>query len=149
MINDPMKLANDYIQHFAQKAKHNKRESLLMFKVVMLSTLLAPLFVSFGADTVTSKIIPSSLSLLAAMATAWLQLRKPQNLWFTYRSAERKIEKELHLYNFKAGQYRDLETPETTLVENILTVVESTHIAWGKDLPKMESFEATSKTPSN
>ncbi|HII4337709.1 TPA: DUF4231 domain-containing protein [Vibrio parahaemolyticus] len=149
MTHDPIELANEYIQHFAQKAKHNKTESLFMFKVVMLSTLLAPLFVSFGVDTVTSKIIPSSLSLLAAMATAWLQLRKPQNLWFTYRSAERKIEKELHLYNFRAGQYKDLENPETTLVENILTVVESTHIAWGKDLPKIESFEPAPKSSND
>jgi len=63
---------------FEAKANHNKRESLGMFILVIVCTLVAPLFVTLGDGLWLGKVVPSVLSLLAAGATSWLQLRKPQ-----------------------------------------------------------------------
>lgn len=146
MSNNPVKLTKHYIEHFSKKADHNKLEALSLFKLVMLASLSAPLFVAFGNEILTSKIIPSILSLAAALGTAWLQLRKPQSLWFTYRNTQRQLEKELHLYEFQAGHYKASENAELTLVENVLKLCEQAHLAWSKEVPNIEQLNKSIAT---
>jgi conflict system pore-forming effector with SLATT domain len=65
---------------FREKANHNKHESNFAFFGTICFTLAAPLFVTMGEGWFYGKALPATLSVLAAGATAWLQIRKPQRL---------------------------------------------------------------------
>lgn len=129
-------------KHFKNKAKHNKCESLWCFRLIMLCTLIAPLFVSLTDDFWLSKVLPSVMSAFAAFCTAWLQLRKPQELWSMYRTSERDIEFQITQYNFKSGCYVDLdeENADRLLAENVSKVKYETHLRWVSKVPNNDSL---------
>src|SRR5829696_1738539 len=88
----PLEFCDRLIRGFSTKADKKKIEAVACFLLVITSTLSAPLFVTLGTGVLWGKVVPSALSLAAAGATAWLQLRKPQQLWTMYRSAQRELE---------------------------------------------------------
>jgi hypothetical protein len=118
------------IEHFRYKAEHNKREALLWFAVTICCSLAAPLFITLGHGEVFGKAIPAVLSTIAAGGTAWLQQRRPQQLWALYRSAERELENELVRYEFRVGVYGDAEAPEKLLVDRISGIALRVHTSW-------------------
>lgn len=134
----------DKVIKLKKKADHNKAEALWSFKIVMLSTLISPLFVAFGTGDLYGKIIPSVLSLIAAALTAWLQLRKPQNLWKIYRTAQRRIENELELYQFKVNEY-DSNDADKKLLLNANNIYLETHSKWVESIPTEKSLSKLSK----
>jgi len=77
---------------FREKANHNKLESNTIFFGIICFTLAAPLFVTMGEGGFFGKAVPAVLSVLAAGATSWLQIRKPQRLWSIYRRAQRELD---------------------------------------------------------
>ena len=101
------------------KADHNKNEALACFVLLITSTLLGPLFLNlgekipWGAIWIWDKLIPSFLSLLAAAIAAWLQLRKPQQLWAMYRTAQRRLEDEGTKWRFQLDDYKKPDQPDT------------------------------------
>jgi hypothetical protein len=125
MTQDPLELAKNTIAGFKSKADHNKTESLALFILVVASSLLSPLFVMLGEGIIFGKLIPSVLSLIAAGSTAWLQLRKPQNLWSLYRDCQRRIED--HVYRFE-HRLHEYETDESTRAKLIADTVRK--VAW-------------------
>ncbi|TMO84425.1 DUF4231 domain-containing protein [Pseudoalteromonas spongiae] len=127
----------EQLEHFKLKASHNKFESLWCFRLIMVCTLSAPLFVSLTDGFWTSKVTPSVLSAIAAFSTAWLQLRKPQELWSLYRGAERVIENQITHYDFLSGLYKDLEKNDADqlLVEKISQIKLDTHKTWKSNVP--------------
>lgn len=139
---DPIQFCIDKINEIDKKADHNKDEALRAFKLVMVSTLSAPMFVAFGDGIIWGKIIPSCLSLMAAMATAWLQLRKPQQLWAIYRTAHRELEYELNMYKFNSGDYENLSEPHKLLVSRSCDIGLDVHNKWLGLVPSPESLNA-------
>jgi SMODS and SLOG-associating 2TM effector domain 1 len=135
----PVELCNNRIAHFRSKADHNKRESLTFFSTVIMCTLSAPLFITLGNTPLLNKIIPAILSTMAAGATAWLQQRKPQQLWSLYRSAERQIEFHLQRYQLHAGEYADAANPDRLLAEHVTEIVLRTHDGWSGLVPQMQA----------
>lgn len=133
----------EQLNHFKKKAVHNKFESLWCFRVIMVSTLSAPLFVSLADDFWLSKVTPSVLSAIAAFSTAWLQLRKPQELWSLYRGAERVIETQITHYDFSSGSYKDKEQKEADqlLVEKISQIKLGAHSSWTKKVPNQKNIK--------
>jgi hypothetical protein len=133
----------EQLNHFKEKAAHNKFESLWCFRLIMLSTLTAPLFVSLADGFWLSKVTPSVLSTIAAFSTAWLQLRKPQELWSLYRGAERVIETQITHYDFSSGKYKGLEksVADQFLVEKISQVKLDTHDSWSKKIPSQSDLQ--------
>lgn len=131
------------IAHFEKKANHNKKESILCFKLIMFCTLLAPLFVSFGEGVWFGKVLPSFLSILAAFSTAWIQLRKPQELWSIYRTAQRKLEKVLADYEFELDLFDQLDEVEKgkKLVTEASNIVLEVHNQWLKKVPNVENIK--------
>ena len=129
--------------HFEKKAKHNKRESLWCFRLTMLSTLVAPILVALGEDVWFAKITPSILTALAAFCTAWVQLRKPQELWAIYRNAQRQIEIETAHYDFKVGSFQDLNEKEadSLLVLNVSRLLFETNKKWMGQVPHLSGSE--------
>ncbi|WP_434998497.1 DUF4231 domain-containing protein [Pectobacterium brasiliense] len=128
--------------HFEKKATHNKNESLWCFRIIMASSLIAPILVGLGDGLWLGKIIPSFLSAIAAFCTAWIQLRKPQELWSIYRNAQRKIETQITHLNFKIGDYEGLpiNNAEALLVFKISKIAEETNERWMKNIPDYNSL---------
>lgn len=133
----------EQVIHFEKKAKHNKRESLWCFRIIMISTLTAPLFLSLAEGLWLSKILPSALSALAAFCTAWIQLRKPQELWSIYRNAQRQIEVHIAHFDFNVGQYKGLNESDagTLLVSNVTTVLLETNARWMNQVPNISTLK--------
>ncbi len=142
--------AEDFAEHtcqgFQRKADHNKSESLSCFLLVIAATLTAPLFVTLGAGIIVGKIVPSVLSLCAAAATAWLQLRKPQQLWALYRTCQRRIEDELTHFKYGMGDYETHEAPEKLLADRVADIAIQAHNEWVPLIPSPERIAQIVKT---
>ena len=138
----PAHYCEKQISHFKEKAIHNKSEALWCFRLIMVSTLLAPLFVTLGAEVWTSKVIPSLLSVLAAFCTAWIQLRKPQELWSLYRTAQRELEDQLVKYTYQIEGYENTETADKLLAKNVAKLSLQTHQKWVAMVPTSDKLSA-------
>jgi hypothetical protein len=132
-----------HINEFKRKADHNKNESLRCFVLVIASTLAAPLFVTLGPEWISGKLIPSILSLLAAGATAWLQLRKPQQLWSLYRTAERQLEDHKNRFEYNLTPYSEGQAPDKLLASNVADIVIGVHYKWIPLIPSPDHFQKT------
>ncbi|MEZ8200263.1 DUF4231 domain-containing protein [Vibrio splendidus] len=133
------------IKHFRRKADHNKRESLWSFKLIMLSTITVPILIAYGPDDFWSKLIPSVFSGLSAFFTAWIQLRKPNQLWTLYRTAQRQLESELELYQGSAGEYKDENLKDTLLVEKTNKIYLSVNSVWTSLVPNHKDLDNVAK----
>lgn len=149
-MNSKNKNATDYcqekIQHFKNKAAHNKTESLWCFRLIMVSTLLIPVLVTLGTDIWFSKVIPSLLSALAAFCTAWIQLRKPQELWSLYRTTQRELEDQLIKYQYQLEEYEVSKDIDKLLVKNVANLTLQTHHKWIPIVPNPDSLSDKSDT---
>ncbi|MCF7372224.1 DUF4231 domain-containing protein [Vibrio sp. J2-3(2022)] len=144
--------AKDYAlkqaNHFERKAIHNKRESLLCFRIIMLCTLTAPVLVGLGEGFWLGKVSPSVLSALAAFSTAWVQLRKPNELWSLYRHTQRKIETQITHFDFRVGDYKGLNDLECDqlLAFNISQINIETSQTWTGKVPDVTSLKSNITT---
>ena len=136
--------STDYCQqkiaHFRDKADHNKAETLWCFRLIMGSTLLVPVFVALGQDVWISKVIPSLLSALAAFCTAWIQLRKPQELWTLYRTTQRELEDQLIKHQYELEEYESSENADKLLAQNVATLSLKTHKKWMPIVPSSDNL---------
>jgi hypothetical protein len=133
------------IYEMKEKAYHNKSEALWSFKIIMLCSLSAPLFVAFGDELIQGKIIPSILSVIAAFGTAWIQLRKPQSLWGLYRTAQRDLEEELYSYNFNVSPYDNSSEKDKLLHMRTSELYVLTHKKWLGLVPSVDSLSNSLK----
>jgi hypothetical protein len=135
------------IEGFRKKADHNKNEALYSFMIVISTTLCAPLFITLASGFFWGKVVPSILSLLAAGATAWLQLRKPQQLWSLYRGAQRELEDQETKYIFGLDQY-DSSDRDKLLAERVATIALNVHYQWLPLVPNPEQLKLSSDKAS-
>lgn len=129
-----------HIAAFKKKADHNKSESLACFIIVIVATLVSPLFITLGVGIVWGKILPSLLSLLAAASTAWLQLRKPQQLWVLYRSAQRNLEDNWNRYRYVLDIYASPDR-DKLLAAATADIAIDMHRKWVPLVPGPESLK--------
>lgn len=122
------------------KANHNKVESQLCFCLVVGASLAAPLFIALGTDQLFGKIIPAALSLGAAAATSWLQLRKPQRLWALYRQAQRRLEDEQVKYRYKIPPFDAGSDPDKLLASNTAAIALEVHYKWEGLVPDPDAL---------
>lgn len=139
-MSESLEYAEKIVNAFKDKAKHNKKESLMCFTLILISSLSAPLFITLGKGDFFAKIIPSILSVIAAGLTSWLQLRKPQKLWSMYRGSQRLIEDHITKYKFKIGDYKAHEMPESLLAEKVAEIALNTHYEWTTVIPTPETI---------
>lgn len=144
---NPVDLCNDRIAHFREKANHNKRESLTFFTSIIVCTLVSPLLITLGNAAVLNKMVPAILSTVAAGATAWLQQRKPQQLWSLYRGTERQLEYHMQRHQFLAGEYADATDPDRLFAERITEIILRAHEGWSGLVPQVQSSAPHTKTP--
>lgn len=112
----------------------------------MLGTLSAPLLVGLGEGVLYAKVLPSILSAVAAFCTAWLQLRKPQELWSVYRNAQRQIEVQVTHFDFKVAEYTDLGENKASelLALNVSNLVLETNSRWTQHVPNPSNLKIES-----
>lgn len=145
-IPDPLQFAEDTLSGFKKKSDHNKSESLTCFALVVVCSLVSPLFVTLGEGVLLGKIVPSVLSLSAAASTAWLQLRKPQSLWSLYRDCQRRIEDHVYKYRYHLAQYATDDAERSRLLADaVRTVAWDAHQRW---LPLVPTPEAIGTRPA-
>lgn len=125
-----------------EKANHNKHESNYMFFAIILFTLVTPLFVTIGTNWLYGKVIPATLSVLAAGGTSWLKIRKPQRLWSIYRRAQRELEREKTAYDFYLESYEDEQGRDKLLVTRISKIVFRVHEQWEGLVPEPDALVA-------
>lgn len=142
-----LEFAEDTRRGFKAKSDHNKSESLICFVIVVVSSLISPLFVTLGEGLIFGKIVPSILSLSAAASTAWLQLRKPQSLWTLYRDCQRRIEDQVYQYQYHLGHYAtdDLERSRL-LADTVRLIAWDAHQRWLPLVPTPEAIGTRSAT---
>lgn len=141
--SDALNIVSKKLLEMERKANHNKSETLWSFRVIMISTLLIPIFIAFGSNEIYGKMFPMILSSIIALFTAWIQLRKPQNLWGTYRTAHRKIEIELESYQFNLGDYDvDKVLKDKILIKNVHEIYIETHLKWMENIPTSEEVNS-------
>jgi Protein of unknown function (DUF4231) len=107
-----------------------------------------PIFLLAFNDTFWGKIIPSILSAMAAAATAWLQLRKPQHLWGIYRTAQRQLENELLKFQHKLGEYVG-EDRDKIFIASQIRLFEEVHSRWASILPNIDDLEKITSEPNH
>ena len=144
---DALSYAQRARTHFARKAEHNKRESLGLFVLVITATLAVSGFVAFGNDTMTGKIIPLCLSLIATATSTWLQFRKPHQLWAIYRSAQRYVENAVVRHRFDIDEY-DGPDKDKVLAKNVAQIVLAAHELWVPLVPSPERLERLRSPPA-
>lgn len=138
-----LRFANETAKGFKKKADHNKNESLICFSIIVLASLVSPVFVTLGDGLIWGKIIPSVLSLSAAASTTWLQLRKPQSLWALYRDCQRRIEDNINKYCFRLGEYSSGDNERNQLLaERVRQVAWDAHQRWLPLVPTPEAIGA-------
>lgn len=149
MTADPLEKAIESIAGFKRKADHNKNESLRCFILIVTASLSSPLFVTLGEGIILGKIVPSVLSLMAAGGTAWLQLRKPQNLWSLYRDCERRLEDQVYRFQYHLHEYAASDQERRSLLADALRrVAWDAHQRWLPLVPTPEALGTVSDTGS-
>tara|TARA_R110002074_G_scaffold349634_1_gene520289 strand:+ start:75097 stop:75621 length:525 start_codon:yes stop_codon:yes gene_type:complete len=145
---------------FKEKSTHNKNESMLCFWLSMGGALAAPVFVTLGEDIaqlfgdygsvfVFSKLIPTLLSFAVAFSTAWLQLRKPQQLWALYRTSQRELEDNLYKYQYKVAEYSEHPDPDKLLIEKMAHIALDAHYSWLPMVPNPEDIRSAPRNSSS
>lgn len=131
-------------QELEKKANHNKKESLLSFKLIMAATILSPVLINISENPYISKWAPTLLTGTASFLTAWLTLRKPESLWGIYRTSQRAIEKQLRLYDNKIDDYEQ-DDRDKVLIKKVTGIFDLTHEEWLKLVPSQELIKKLSK----
>ncbi|MCB5461756.1 DUF4231 domain-containing protein [Vibrio lentus] len=142
-MNDAREYGVEQAKHFQKKAEHNKRESLWCFRVIMGCTLAAPVLVGLGEGFWLGKVTPSVLSALAAFCTAWVQLRKPNELWSLYRHTQREIETQITRFDFQVGEFKSLddEGGNRLLALNVSQISIDTSKRWSSKVPDVANVK--------
>jgi hypothetical protein len=128
------------IQGFSKKANHNKHEAQICFMIVVVCTGIVPLLIALGEGFWVGKVAPATLSTSAAIATAWLQLRKPQQLWALYRGSQRELEDQETRFKFRIGEYGSYPEPEKLLAERVASIALDAHYQWIPMVPSPDKL---------
>jgi len=129
-----------------KKADQNKRQSTILFFIILFSTVLSPVFILLSWGDTYSKYLPAFMTAGAALASYWLQLRKPQERWVIYRGAQREIEFEIDQYTFENDGYADNDGKDKLLADRVSKRALQLHYEWIPFAPKAEEIEKMIKS---
>lgn len=146
---DLTKNKNESVIDYAFKIKNgikgksdiNKRLASFLFFVVLISTVFSPALILLPFNVFISKYLPAFLTACAALASYWMQLRKPQERWVLYRTAQREIEYEIDQYMFENGEYSKPEQKDKILADKVSKRALQLHFEWIPMVPKVEEID--------
>jgi Protein of unknown function (DUF4231) len=120
------------------KAASNKRLTTFLFLTILIPTTVSPILILAANDPLAAKVLPSILSACAAVASAWIQLRKPQERWAIYRTAQREVEFEIDQYQFGNGRYAEPAGRGSLLADAVSKRALQLHFEWLPIAPRAE-----------
>ena len=136
-----------------KKADKNKKTSTLLFATILLSSVSAPILilspiVDFKIPYIEisvpseflNRYLPAIMSACAAYASCWLQLRKPQERWAIYRTAQREIEFEINKFKYEIDGYASADK-EKILADQVNKRALQLHYEWMPYVPKAEDID--------
>ncbi|PPL04275.1 DUF4231 domain-containing protein [Parapedobacter indicus] len=129
------------------KADKNKNFSTFLFLVVLIATVITPVLILISNCFFISKVVPAFLSAFAALASYWIQLRKPHERWSLYRTTQRKIESEINKYDYSIDEYNG-EEKENLLAKRVNDLALKLHYDWMPMVPTTKEIQ-TIKTAGN
>ncbi|UZR95371.1 DUF4231 domain-containing protein [Chondrinema litorale] len=116
---------------YEQKANISKKSFMNYQKIII--TLGAVIPVNVILFTLVPEnikafegLLNAIISCIIAIVAGFDKLSQPQTNWFNYRANEEVLKKEKHLFEFKAGPYRDIDSEEEMkklLVERVESVI--------------------------
>lgn len=142
--------AENIRKEFQEKADKNKKSTDNLFRTILITTIFSPVLILFPFDMyfpesisqLFSKVIPAILTGITAFSTGWLNIKKPQDKWTLYRTAQREVELELTYYENSVNGYT-LENREKKIIEETTRIYKDKHFAWVKIVPKLDDLNST------
>ena len=124
-----------------EKATQNKNQSTFLYLVILFTTVFVPILILLPSGDFVTKYIPAFMSACAALASYWLQLRKPQERWVIYRGAQREIEYQIDQYKFENDEYNDPKSKDKLLADRVSKRALELHYEWVPFAPKAEEID--------
>ncbi|MFD0976825.1 DUF4231 domain-containing protein [Salinimicrobium gaetbulicola] len=140
MNEPPLEYAIKIRDGIQKKAKENKKFSNILFFVALFSTVASPVLILISDIFWLSKLTPAILTAGAALASYWIQLRKPHERWVLYRTAQRDIEFQIDQYKYENGEYINGDK-EKTLADLVSKRALQLHYDWTPLAPKSKELE--------
>lgn len=133
-----------------KKANKNRRNSNFLIGIVIVSAAISPILILFQSDKYlagfwidfVSKILPACFTSLAAIASSWIQLRKPQERWVMQRTIEKEIESEIIQFKYEIGKYENQKKKEAILVKEVNDLLLKLHYKWSKIIPTAKDLKS-------
>ncbi len=138
-LESPLQYAKKIRTSVSKKANENKNTATFLFLVILFSTVLSPVLILVSDNAIVSKYLPAGLTACAALASYWLQLRKPQERWVLYRTAQREVEFEIDQYIHGVGKY-DTEEKDKILADHVSQRALQLHYQWMPIVPRADDI---------
>ncbi len=138
--SEALQYAKKILTNVKSKANSNKRWATFLFCISIISTSLTPILILITNDPFWGKYLPAILTAIASISSSWIALRKPQERWVIYRTAQREIEYQIDQYNFENGIYRN-KNKDSLLADKVSNRALALHYEWIPYVPKTEDFQ--------
>jgi len=116
------------LEYYESKAMRNKEYCQLFQVVIIVFSVLTPIFLATGLSVL--QIIAVMLSGVVAIATSVLGTFKFQENWLSFRTVAESLKREKILYDSKNCEYESTEDPEKLFVLKIETLISKEHNTW-------------------
>lgn len=137
--------ARKILKSVSTKADENKRLTNLLFFAVLAATVFSPILILLPIPQLWSKIAPAVFTGFAALASGWVQLKRPQERWALYRTAQREIEFEIDQHEFGLGEYTDPQARDSVLAETVSKRALQLHYEWLPMVPQLQELQKTTE----
>ena len=132
------------VKGITEKAKSNKKVSQRLFVVILVATSISPVLIFLPFCDLISKGLPAFLSVSAAIASGWIQLRKPEERWILYRTAQRELEFQIDQYIHNIGEYEDPDKKDAVLADKVSQRALQLHYEWVPIVPRADKINQLS-----
>ncbi len=122
---------DDQIAYYEKSASKAKKEHVRIQTSVIVLALLVPVLVNAPELVpylnMPTRVITTIVSLLVAILNGVANLRKPGDLWLTYRMTEEHLKHEKFLFLTGSGKYAGAENQFSVFVDRIETAISTEH----------------------
>lgn len=139
-VQTALEFATKVAKGIERKSDKNKNLTDLLIFTVLASTVFSPLLIFAPFEEPWSKLLPAGLSALAALSTGWLQVRRPQERWAMYRTAQREIEFEIAQFVYGNGEYSDPANKDQILADKVSKRALRLNYEWLPVVPKTDDL---------
>lgn len=125
------KRLNKQIKWYKSSAKTMKIKFCFLSLMIIIVNAIIPIFVLLSQEYgLIFKVIVISLSSIASISTAMLQLFKYQELWLKYRLTSQLLEKEKISYKTELNKYKNNSDALELLIETCEEFMENEMDKW-------------------